>query len=349
MRSTFRLRLGGLNHMSSSKDCSGALLSSLRPGLFAVAAAFFIPLVVAQDSGKPAAPEAAEKSPKAARGLLLDVASTGERLVAVGERGNILASKDGHRWAQVEVPVRTTLTAVTFASATQGWAVGHDATILHTADGGRTWGLQHQDIARQQPLLDVVFTDELNGIASGAFGMLFATADGGQTWSELDAPALKEESLHLHAVTRLKNGSLLAVGEKGLLARSSDGVSWTQLESPYEGTFFGVVPRGEAGAVVFGLRGNTFTADDMAAPQWRKLEMSSTRTLFAGAALEDGTIALVGADGAVVLVRTDDLVEDKSMRARVAERVGGTLSAVVPWQGQLVTVGELGIQPYAAQ
>jgi len=306
-------------------------------------------LCLAQDSAPSAAPvlEAAEKSPKASRGLLLDVASTGERLVAVGERGNILASRDGRRWAQVDVPVRATLTAVTFASPTQGWAVGHDVTILHTADGGRNWALQHQDVARQQPLLDVLFVDETRGFAAGAFGMLFATTDGGQSWAEVDAPVFKEDSFHLHSLTRLHNGSLLIAGERGLLAWSADGTQWTRLASPYEGSFFGAVARGEAGVIVFGLRGNTFAADDASAPQWRKLEVQSTRTLFAGSALDDGSTVLVGADGAVVLVRPDDGVEDQSMKARVAERVGGTLSATVPWQGQLVTVGELGVQPYA--
>ncbi|HSW13985.1 MAG TPA: YCF48-related protein [Solimonas sp.] len=331
---------------------SKARASSRRLGLFTGMAVLSISLCLAQDSVPSSGPqvlEAAEKSPKAARGLLLDVASTGERLVAVGERGNIVASRDGRRWAQVEVPVRVTLTAVTFASPTQGWAVGHDVTILHTSDGGRSWDLQHQDVARQQPLLDVLFLDELQGFAAGAFGMLFATIDGGQTWNEVDAPVLKEDNFHLHSLTRLRNGSLLIAGERGLLAWSADGVHWAKLASPYEGSFFGAVSRGDAGVIVFGLRGNTFVADDTRAPQWRKLEVQSTRTLFAGSTLEDGSTVLVGADGAVVLVRPDDLVEDKSMKARAAERVGGTLSAIVPWQGQLVTVGELGIQPYAVQ
>lgn len=331
---------------------SKARASSWCLGLFTALAVLSISLVRAQDdfpTVAAATPEPAEKSPKAARGLLLDVASTGERLVAVGERGNILVSRDGRRWAQVEAPIRATLTAVTFVSPTHGWAVGHDVTILHTSDGGRNWVLQHQDVARQQPLLDVLFLDELRGFAAGAFGMLFGTTDGGQTWDEVDAPVLKEDNFHLHSLTRLRNGSLLIAGESGLLAGSVDGVQWTKHASPYEGTFFGAVPRGEAGVIVFGLRGNTFAADDISTPQWRKLEVQSTRTLFAGSALDDGATVLVGADGAVVLVRSDDLVEDKSMKARAAERVGGTLSATVPWQGRLVTVGELGIQPYAVQ
>jgi photosystem II stability/assembly factor-like uncharacterized protein len=68
---------------------------------------------------------------------------TGGRLVAVGERGHIVyADNWDRRWIQAQVPVSVTLTAVAFATAEMGWAVGHDAVVLHTRDGGRTWQKQ---------------------------------------------------------------------------------------------------------------------------------------------------------------------------------------------------------------
>src|ERR1700730_2204806 len=70
-------------------------------------------------------------SPRCQQGVLLGIAAAGNRLVAVGERGCIVYSDDnGKRWQQARVPVSATLTAVTFASPTQGWAVG---TALVTA------------------------------------------------------------------------------------------------------------------------------------------------------------------------------------------------------------------------
>lgn len=78
----------------------------------------------------------------AAESLLLDVERTGERLVAVGERGHIVYSDDnGQSWKQADVPVSTTLTGVDFpdANAQQGWAVGHSGVILHSSDGGESW------------------------------------------------------------------------------------------------------------------------------------------------------------------------------------------------------------------
>lgn len=96
-----------------------------------------------QDASKNV-PLPALASAKAHRSLLLDVARAGTRLVAVGERGHIVFSDDqGVTWQQAASPTRALLTAVYFANAKQGWAVGHDATVLATADGGSTWQLQY--------------------------------------------------------------------------------------------------------------------------------------------------------------------------------------------------------------
>jgi hypothetical protein len=74
---------------------------------------------------------------------LSDIAHTNGSLVAVGERGLIIVSRDGGlSWTQASVPVSATLTAVDFATDEKGWAVGHAGTILHSSDGGATWQLQ---------------------------------------------------------------------------------------------------------------------------------------------------------------------------------------------------------------
>ena len=79
----------------------------------------------------------------AAEYLLNGVAVAGERLVAVGERGHIIYSDDdGKSWVQAEVPVAVTLTAIDFASATDGWAVGHSGVVMHSSDAGETWTIQ---------------------------------------------------------------------------------------------------------------------------------------------------------------------------------------------------------------
>jgi photosystem II stability/assembly factor-like uncharacterized protein len=85
----------------------------------------------------------ATKTERASSSLLLGVANTGTRLVAVGERGHIVYSEDhGKSWIQADVPVSVTLTAVCFPSPQKGWAVGHEGVVLYTADGGKSWTKQ---------------------------------------------------------------------------------------------------------------------------------------------------------------------------------------------------------------
>lgn len=80
---------------------------------------------------------------EAAGQRLLDITRAGERLLAVGARGLVILSGDeGQSWRQVPVPVSATLTAVSFADARHGWAVGHAGVIIATRDGGENWTLQ---------------------------------------------------------------------------------------------------------------------------------------------------------------------------------------------------------------
>ena len=142
--------------------------------------------------------EEAVKAPLAIESLLLDGAAAGSRLVVVGERGHILVSADGGAsWSQAEVPTRALLTAVHMHDERTGWAVGHDAVILRTRDGGERWTTVHRAPEEELPLLDVWFRDERNGFAVGAYGYFLATADGGDTWT---ARAVSEDDFHLNAL-----------------------------------------------------------------------------------------------------------------------------------------------------
>ena len=123
-------------------------------------------------------------APLAVRTLLLDVRVVpGGGLVAVGQRGHVLLSSDGGQsWRQRLTPTRATLTAVHFADAQHGWAVGHDEVILRTTDGGETWSRAHFAPDKEQPLLAVCFADAQTGLAVGAYSTVYRSADGGATW-----------------------------------------------------------------------------------------------------------------------------------------------------------------------
>jgi photosystem II stability/assembly factor-like uncharacterized protein len=130
-------------------------------------------------------PRPADQARLAPESLVLDVVQAGQRYIGVGERGHVLISSDGMAWSQAEfVPVQATLTRVSFAGG-RLWAVGHDSTIIHSRDIGRTWALQHFDPEAEKPLLDVHFFNANEGIAIGAYGLYMRTDDAGATWEKL--------------------------------------------------------------------------------------------------------------------------------------------------------------------
>ncbi len=100
-------------------------------------------IAFAEDAPPAQDPMPAEIMPKAPESLLLDITRAGEKLFVVGERGHVLVSPDGKSFEQKPTPVRATLNAVDFVGADKGWAVGHDAAIIATTDGGETWTLQY--------------------------------------------------------------------------------------------------------------------------------------------------------------------------------------------------------------
>jgi len=292
----------------------------------------------------------AVSSSKAVHGLLLGIARAGTRLVAVGERGHILYSDDnGASWTQAQVPTRQVLTAVRFVDAQNGWAVGYDKLILHSADGGESWDVQHSNPQSDDgaPLLDLLFTDASTGFAVGAYGALYSTTDAGRHWEEsadwLDNP----DGYHLNAIVQTADDNLFIVGEAGLIFRSrTRGLTWEAMKSPYEGSLFGVLGSGRPGGVlVFGLRGHIYHSTD-SGENWQRISVQSSPGnvleygLASGLRTSDGRIFLVGHGGTVLQSRDNGQSFLVEPRANLLSLSQLALAA----NGNLVAVGQAGVQ-----
>src|SRR5690606_23011404 len=285
---------------------SGALLGS---------ASFAMAQDVANEDLKPAI-----ISLKSSKSLLLDIEQAGKRLVAVGSRGHIVYSDDqGGSWLQAPAPTRQLLTAVEFVDERNGWAVGHDSLILHTADAGESWTVQYRDPEidapdegfgfLEKPLMDVWFRDLQTGFAVGAYGLFLRTEDGGETWEDASFDIDNPDGFHYNAMTVVKDSGLFLVGEMGTMYRSADfGDTWETLtDMPYDGSWFGVSGTGEAGGVVaWGLRGNMFRSSDFG-DTWEKVELLTPNngeleaTLSGGQLAADGRLIVVGAGGVIAI------------------------------------------------
>ena len=296
----------------------------------------------------------AEIEPLAAQSLLLDLATAGNRIVAVGERGHVLLSDDqGANWRQAKsVPTRAMLTAVFFADNEYGWAVGHDETIINTVDGGETWTRSHFAPEAQQPLLDLWFANRVSGIAVGAYGAYFTTNDGGRHWASAKfspprgpkkAGAADDDEpppdYHLNRIVGVGN-RLYVAAVGGQLYRSDDrGASWRALPSPYEGSFFGLVPIRGDGLLAFGLRGHLYKSAD-AGETWHELESHTTAMLTDGIAINDLRVVIGGLAG--VLLISGDAGETFRLTQQ-DDRKG--VSALLPGRaGTVIVAGEGGVR-----
>ncbi|HEY0287196.1 MAG TPA: YCF48-related protein [Pseudomonas sp.] len=316
----------------------------------------------------------AQQNSRAQQGLLLAAAHAGQRLVVVGERGSVLLSDDaGRSWRQARsVPVSVLLTDVDFPTATQGWAVGHSGVVLHSSDAGETWQRQLDgrqvaqvilDDARQRaaageegadaavrsagflvsdgpdkPFLSVRFSDEQHGYVVGAYGIALVTADGGQSWQSLVGRIPNPRGKHLYQV-QIDNRQLLIAGEQGALFRSADGGGhFSEISTPYIGTFFGVLNLDGDTLLAYGLRGNAWRSPDRGA-SWQRVAPQQSVTLSAARRLRDDSLLLADESGRL-LRSTDDARSFVVLNTQAGAGLCGLIEAT---DGALVIFGARGL------
>ena len=301
----------------------------------------------------------AEPARLADRSLLTAIAAAGERLVAVGDRGIIVLSDDGGRnWSQAaSVPTQALLTGVCFLDAQHGIAVGHDLVALASSDAGRTWQRTHYAPEAQRPLLDVWCGSDGRAIAIGAYSTYLSSADAGVTWTEQpftpapvpEAPGARAATadsargeqgggFHLNRIAAASASRLYIAAEAGRLYRSDDaGASWRQLASPYEGSFFGVLPLGADAVLAYGLRGNLYRSEN-GGVDWHKITSGTLAMLDGGTRWGAAGVVLVGLSG-VVLVSGDG---GRTFTLLQQADHSGLAAALAAAPGTLVAVGEAG-------
>src|SRR5262249_15019639 len=117
-----------------------------------------------------------------------------------------------------------------------------------------------------------------------------------------DAAAADQPSdFHLNRIVGASGSRLYIAAEAGHLYRSDDaGKTWVELPSPYEGSFFGILPLDDDSLLAYGLRGHLFRSDD-GGHTWRQIEVGTDAMLNDAIRLPQNGVAVVGLSGAVLL------------------------------------------------
>ncbi|MGJ8668901.1 MAG: WD40/YVTN/BNR-like repeat-containing protein [Oceanococcus sp.] len=312
--------------------------------------------------------------------LVTDITQVGQRLIAVGEQGEILfadAPQGPWQSATVNQQRRSNLTRVLSVSEEVALAVGHDGWILRSTDAGENWQEVLFDAEKAEPLLGISGPYDGRIFAYGAFGQIQISSDAGKTWQrhalvkeELEVEAQDDAAAgssdpfsdnydpfasfgsgggggfddfstrHINGITRASDGSFWLVGERGLIAQSTNNAeTWTKFETGYSGSFYGVLQTKGGRIMAHGMRGNIYSSPDKG-ETWQKSDAGTAQSLFGGLVQENGDIYLAGGSNAILKSsnggRSFSNISEKKAKALT--------DIVVLAEGKWLTAGEAGIR-----
>ena len=305
--------------MKSRIGLRGALLTAL----------FAVP-VPAPAADLPA-PASLRESPRIAapeRAPILAATRAGKRIVAVGDYGIIIyADAAGNFRQAAAVPTRAVLTSVFFLDDKRGWAVGHDGTVIASADGGATWQLLREERGKERALMSVWFENPQHGIAVGQFVLALETDDGGKTWRERRLAEGDSGDKHLLQLFTAGGGLVLIAAEAGAVFRSEDsGRNWKLIQTDNKGSFWTGAALADGALLAAGMRGHIYRSADRGVT-WRELPSGTQQSLTAIVQREDGEVRLIGLAGTVLTSKDGG----RSFQAGVrADRANLTATAATP-------------------
>jgi photosystem II stability/assembly factor-like uncharacterized protein len=247
-------------------------------------------------------PSPAVKPPDGDAGFVVAVADggdgggSGESWIA-GFQGTLLSGDDGTHFGARIPPAVATFRSLFCVEGTHVWIAGDTGTMLFTPDLGKSW--QVQPVGTIGALRGVAFANRYEGTAVGDLGTVLRTTDSGGHWQGIAIGS----SAQLNGVARV-GALVIAAGEGGTVARSTDGAQSFSLSAPDSSTRYAVRIADEAHhAVSVGAAGSLLLSENAGA-DWRAARISS-RDLRGVALSADGRRILVVGDAGTILLSTD--------------------------------------------
>lgn len=191
------------------------------------------------------------------------IASSGTKLVAVGDNGAIYQSDTGTNWTRRSVAFTTWLTSVTYGSSKGFVAVGDDGFVA-TSSSGSSWNTQKSGVTNS--LLRVRFLND-SYYAVGTHGALLSSTDG-QKWTLVPTGitntlfdiAWNGASYVLVGDDEVRAGaSPSALADMLAAARPSRPPRWTYYSAQWQGEEY--LLSGRMGMTVHGYGSNVLSGD----------------------------------------------------------------------------------------
>lgn len=250
---------------------------------------------------------------------------TTSRIIAVGENGTIVTSKDGGATWDIKTSgtsqnlhgLSTQLQPGQMSTdAFYGWAVGDGSTVLYTFDGGDTWDKQSVEFPMDE-LRGVGFKDPDSGLIVGRHGIVYKTTNGGSKW---EYKAADPSNPHFKDVVFGDSGGVaVAVGESGKIFKTSDnGDTWMNIPSGTNKNL-NAVAFGDSGFIAGGDDGTILRAPK-SGDSWMSVETGTMEDFNAVRSDSGGLFWAVGNNGTIAT--NTPPMEEGPDSSRVRPRMG---------------------------
>lgn len=146
--------------------------------------------------------------------------------------GSLLAQ---HTWQTQETNVLSNLQAVSFITENDGVAVGLNATIIFTHDGGTTWlpGI----FGVNTNLFGVDFATDTKVFAVGTGGCVLVSENKGEFWESFTIPNVTYDLLDV-SFDRTSGRGIITGETNAIIVTSDFGETWTIVQDGYMSTFY---------------------------------------------------------------------------------------------------------------
>jgi photosystem II stability/assembly factor-like uncharacterized protein len=270
-------------------------------------------------------------------------------LVATSSLGDFIRSTDGGaHWQQQAVDYpdpRTPPDLRVLVASPDGrslLAAGPPGSILSSNDRGSTWSVQHWTKLEDERAFPWLLEDRRRNllVAVEARGQMQVSRDGGGAWQASEVPTRGVEWPYWQGAVLERTGVMLVAGKAGVAARSTDGTSWTVIDTGTSKDLFGSFADETSGALYLMGQDGTLLRSTDSALTWRTLE-SGSRSELRRMLRDPKSRALLCFGGHGAIVRSTD--DGISWQAVVSGTDGVLRKGLIePRTGDLLLAGSQG-------
>jgi photosystem II stability/assembly factor-like uncharacterized protein len=210
-------------------------------------------------------------------------------------------------WQVVATPTESTLQDIGFTDdLNHGWAVGSNATILETTDGGKTWEKKGLELGETNyRFTSVSFTGD-EGWIVGEPSILLHTSDGGATWSRI--PLSEKLPGAPNQIVALGPQSAEMSTNVGAIYQTKDGgKTWKAMVEEAVGVVRNISRSDDGKYVAVSSRGNFYSTWEPGQNAWVQHNRNSSRRLQNMGYGKDGRLWMLARGGQVQFSSAEDL------------------------------------------